>query len=230
MTAQCCAECGADGGASLKVCKSCMSVKYCGAACQKKHWSTHKRDCKLRAAELHDEALFKDPPLKEDCPICFLPMSTNLISCASHPPATRSSVPIHDSAIAHKGLATEGMELYYACCGKSICKGCDYSFDQSGNEEKCPFCNSDRRKTDGEMADELMKRAEAHDPTSTYLLANSYQHRLNGVPQDHTKAIELYAKAADLGHSDAHYHLGVYYSGGDTMKKKFHYEAAYGRA
>ena len=30
-----------------------------------------------------DEALFKDPPAKEDCPICFLPMPVNLISCAS---------------------------------------------------------------------------------------------------------------------------------------------------
>ena len=47
-----------------------MIVKYCGAACQKKHWATHKKPCKQRAAELHDEALFKDRPPRKDgeCP------------------------------------------------------------------------------------------------------------------------------------------------------------------
>jgi hypothetical protein len=92
----CCAECGEKGDASLKTCKSCMSVKYCNADCQKRHWPTHKKDCKLRAAELRDEALFKDPPAKEDCPICFLPMPAQLICCFSLPSATILSVPIYD--------------------------------------------------------------------------------------------------------------------------------------
>jgi hypothetical protein len=67
----CCAECGKDegGGVSLKACMSCKDVKYCGSACQKKHWPTHKKACKKRAAELHDEALFKDPPSKEEVEI-----------------------------------------------------------------------------------------------------------------------------------------------------------------
>jgi hypothetical protein len=62
------------------MCKSCMNVKYCNAKCQKNHWATHKKDCKRRAAELRDEALFKEPPPKEDCPICFLSMPKNLIA------------------------------------------------------------------------------------------------------------------------------------------------------
>jgi hypothetical protein len=53
-----------------------------------------------RAAELRDEALFKDPPAKEDCPICFLPMPYQLISCMTLPPATFTSVPIYDYALA----------------------------------------------------------------------------------------------------------------------------------
>ena len=78
--ARCCAECGKEeGGVSLKTCKSCKLVKYCNADCQKNHWTKHKKLCKKRAAELCDEALFKDPPPKEDCPICFLPMPINLI-------------------------------------------------------------------------------------------------------------------------------------------------------
>ena len=86
-TTHCCAECGEEGGnVSLKACKACMSVKYCNAVCQKKHWPIHKKECKLRAAELRDEALFKDPPAKEDCPICFLPMPFKLISLSRFHP------------------------------------------------------------------------------------------------------------------------------------------------
>jgi TPR repeat protein len=77
------------------------------------------------------------------------------------------------------------------------------------------------------MADELMKRVEVNDPTSISLLANSYYNGLNGLQQDHTKAKELYAKAADLGHSEAHCQLAnMYHEGGDMKKAKFHYEAA----
>ena len=103
-TANCCAECGVDGGVSLKICKSCMHVKYCNAECQRKHWPTHKKECKQRAAELRDEALFKDPPAKEDCPICFLPMPNELICCMSLPPASIYSVPISDYAEANEEL------------------------------------------------------------------------------------------------------------------------------
>ena len=44
------------------------------------------------------ETLFKDPPAKEDCPICFLPMPARLICCISLQPANISSVPIYDFA------------------------------------------------------------------------------------------------------------------------------------
>ena len=97
-----CAECGKEGGVSLKSCKSCLETKYCDATCQKNHWPTHKKQCKQRAAELHDEALFKDPPAKEDCPICFLPMPLKLICCLSLPPETISSVPMNDFANANE--------------------------------------------------------------------------------------------------------------------------------
>jgi hypothetical protein len=138
-----CAECGEEGGVSLKACKSCMQVRYCNAECQRNHWPTHKNQCKQRAAELRDEALFKDPPPKEDCPICFLPMPNKLICCVSLPPATIASVPIRDFANANEELAKVPIEQYFPCCGKSICGGCIHSFRKSGNTRKCPFCNSD---------------------------------------------------------------------------------------
>jgi tetratricopeptide (TPR) repeat protein len=211
-----------------------MLVKYCNANCQKNHWPKHKIECKQRAAELRDEALFKDPPAKEDCPICFLPMPKVLVSCISLPPATILSVPIYDFVIENERLvdmgmeATEPMEKYYACCGKTICRGCDYSFDQSGNVRRCPFCNSDRDcKTIEQQVDELRRRVEANDPASICLLANSYHNGLNGFQEDHAKAIELYARAAELGSSQAHFFLGnICHEGGDLKKAKFHIQAA----
>ena len=223
----CCAECGKGGGVSLKICKPCMRAKYCNAACQLNHWPTHKKECKLRAAELRDEALFKDPPPKEDCPICFLPMPQKLFSCVTLPPATISSVPIYDFAIANQELANKQIEEYYPCCGKIFCRGCSYSSRKYGNY-KCPFCNADcGNTTEEEEVAEMMKRVAANDAASICMLAYQYHHGLGGFQQDRTKAMELFTRAADLGCSKAHNELGVIYEGAGNLKKaKFHIEAA----
>ena len=182
-----------------------MHARYCNAACQMNHWPKHKKECKLRAAILRDEALFKDPPDKEDCPICFLPMPVKLICCASLPLATISSVPLYDFAIANTELASKGIGTYYPCCGKSICRGCVYSFVMSGNDDKCPFCNSDRGKIEEKDNEDLMKRVEANDAASIYLLADSYY--------------QLFTRAAELGFSKAHSSLGnIYHEGGNTRR------------
>jgi TPR repeat protein len=81
-------------------------------------------------------------------------------------------------------------------------------------------------KTEEKMVAELMKRVEANDAASNFLLANSYQNGL-GIQQDHAKAIELYVRAAELGCIGAHCHLAdFYFQGGSLKKAKFHYEAA----
>ena len=218
----CCAECGVAGaGVRLKVCKGCMHAKYCNAKCQMKHWPTHKKEL------LRDEALFKDPPPKGDCPICFLPMPRYLISCATLPDATITSVPIYDFAKTNEELKDEPAESCYSCCGKSICGGCIHSCCMSGNM-KCPFCNADRSsKTAEEEVEEIMKRVEANDPASIFTLGDHYYQGINGFPRDETKAVEQYARAAELGFSQAHFSLGaIYHERGDLKKAKFHYEAA----
>ena len=206
-----------------------MVVKYCDAACQRNHWPTHKKQCKLRAAELRDEALFRDPPPKEDCPICFLPIPGHLFSSASLPPATISSVPIYDFANEHVEFAGRRPEEYYACCGKNICMGCIHSFCKSGNIRKCPFCNSERNRNAPfeEYIEQVRKRVEANDPGAICMLAECYQFGRPGIARDEEKAMELYARAADLGSSFAHCHLGLYYNQrGDLKKETYHYEAA----
>ena len=80
-----CDNCGKEG-THLNKCNKCKAATYCNASCKKKHRSKHKKECERRVAELHeeelergrreaelhDEKLFKQPPLKEDCPICML--------------------------------------------------------------------------------------------------------------------------------------------------------------
>jgi TPR repeat protein len=155
-------------------------------------------------------------------------MPNKLICCVSLPPATILSVPISDFAIANEELAREDMDGYFPCCGKNICRGCVYSFGQTGNGDKCPFCNSDRAdKTLEEIVADIMKRVEANDAASIYVLANFNYHGVRGFQQDHAKAIELFTKSADLGCSQAHSSLGdIYHEGGNMKKSKSHNEAA----
>jgi tetratricopeptide (TPR) repeat protein len=205
-----------------------MLVRYCNVNCQKNHWPKHKKECKERAAELRDEALFKEPPAKEDCPICFLPMPVKLICCMTLPPATISSVPISDFADANEELVNMSTETYYSCCGKSICGGCIHSFRMSGNDENCPFCKSDHvDKTDKDEVAGMMKRVEVNDAVAIYLMGNNYYHGKLGLLRDQERAMELWKQAADLGYNKAHYQLGcIYREGGDLKKAKFHCEAA----
>ena len=164
-------------GVSLKACKSCMLVRYCNADCQRNHWKKHKKICKRRAAELRDEKLFMDPPAKEDCPICFLPMPSLLICCVSLPPATISSVPIFAYAEANEGLAYVEMEQYYSCCGKYICGGCIYSINKSENDDYCPFCKARTGgKTHDDRIGEVMKRVDVNDAGAMYILGCYYSH------------------------------------------------------
>ena len=116
-----CANCGKGGEGediNLKSCVACKLVKYCNRDCQVAHRPQHKKVCKKRAAELHNETLFKDPPPPEDCSICFLPMPDTEQRC------------------------------FRPCCGELICDGCNYAaimgdFERGKRNEEiglCPFC------------------------------------------------------------------------------------------
>ena len=98
-----CANCGKgeENSGDLKACMACKLVKYCNRECQIAHRPLHKKACKKRVAELHDEALFKEPPPPEECPICFLPL----------PEGTSEAT-------------------FHSCCGKIICMGCIYAMNE----------------------------------------------------------------------------------------------------
>jgi len=213
-----CANCGKEG--ANNVCAKCKSVRYCNAVCKKVHKKKHKKDCEefIRlatekhneelkiAAELHDEKLFKQPPPAEDCPICFQRLP-----------------------FLHTG------SRYYLCCGKTVCSGCRYApqYDNQGNEveKKCPFCRSPHPESDEEIVERTIKRVELDDPIAIHNRGNYYFLRQYGFPQDYTKALELWHRAADLGLSAAYGRIGYAYDHGqgvevDKEKAEHYYELA----
>jgi len=98
-TTETCANCGKEGASNI--CNKCKSVKYCNAACKKKHRSKHKKQCERRVAELRDIKLFKQPPPSEECPSA--------------------------SSVCHFLILGDTGYRYKSCCGKTICSGCIYA-------------------------------------------------------------------------------------------------------
>ena len=205
-----CANCGKEGSNVNNICNKCKMVKYCNAACKKKHRHKHKKYCEEHvklATELHDKELFKESPsLYGDCPICFLRIPT---------------------------LSTG--RTFMTCCGKAICSGCIYApvYDNQGNkvDKKCPFCRTPSLTTDEEIIDRLKKRIEAGDAYAMHNLGNCYRDETNGLQQDHTKAIKLWHRAAELGFARACSSIGYAYDNGegvefDPKKANHYYELA----
>ena len=173
-------------------------VKYCNRDCQIAHRPQHKKACKKRAAELHDAALFKEPPPREECPICMLPL------------------PLYEN---HTGMT------FYTCCGKDICRGCADTMEESEAEDLCPFSRTPCPTSSEEAVNRLKKLVNAGNADAFDNLAGCYERGVFGLPQDMAKARQLYLKAGELGYSMAYYNLGCSYQSGEgvEMKKAIHY-------
>ena len=219
-----CANCGKEGSDVNNICNKCKQVKYCNAACKKKHRRKHKKECEehvrlatekhicfitkeLRiAAALHDEELFKQTP-SEDCPICFI------------------RLPYLNSGY-----------RYFSCCGKEICSGCIYApiYDDQGNviaDKKCAFCRTPHPTSMEEAVERQKKRVEANDANAIVNTGNDYGNGTNGYPQDYSKALELYHRAVELGFTNVYCNIGYFYKTGkgveiDTEKARHYYELA----
>jgi len=184
-----CANCGKEGSEVTNTCNKCNSVMYCNAACKKKHRHKHKKDCERRVAELHDEALFKQPPTEEDCPICFLRMPYLI-------PA----------------------QMYMSCCGKVICCGCIHAVALRDDlcpfcRTPTPFTDEEminRYKKRMELKD---------DPIAIYNIGNFYADGSHGYPQNYIKSKELYHRAGELGCAAAYNNLGNAYCNGRGMER-----------
>ena len=181
-----CANCGKEGS-NLNICNKCKEATYCNAVCKKKHRSKHKKECERRVAEMHDEALFREPPPQHvDCPICFLRLPS-----------------------LHSG------RRYMSCCGKRICSGCCHAdvFDNLGNvivEKKCPFCRTPDPTSEEEGIERVKKRMEIGDPYAFALMGSFHGSGQYGLPQNSAKAMEFWRKSGKDGYANIGfaYHIG----------------------
>ena len=191
-----CANCGKEGGDVTNTCNKCKMVMYCNAACKKKHKNKHKKQCERIVAALHEEALFKQPPTLEDCPICFQLLPS-----------------------------LETGSIYKSCCGKTICSGCWYANVHIDiKKQLCAFCRTQAPKTEKESRRRIIKRIEAGDAVAIYNLGCDYTNGTDGYPIDYIKALELFQRAGELvGHAGAYANIGNAYFGGrgvEVDKKK----------
>ena len=192
-----CASCGKAeiDDIKLKDCNSCDLVRYCSDDCEENHKSEHEEACKKRAAELRDELLFKQPESTHlgDCPICMLPL------------------PLDESKF-----------MVRPCCCNFICMGCMYKSDKVAMEQgrpypECPYCREPTLTGENNvelMRGKLFQRAKVRDPEAMCHVGH-YQYNKG----DYSGACEWYAKAADLGHAEAHYHLACSYHRGEGVEK-----------
>ena len=157
----------------------------------------------------NDELLFQDPPPKEDCPICMLPMPHSSGSCGVH-------------------------ITFMPCCGKILCDGCMRAAEDEMETGKmktcCAFCRVSLPRSEREAAKRLRKRIKLGDAEACFSLGINYQIG-RGLPKDMSKAIELWKQGAALGSIRAHYNLAraLYFGDGvekDTEKAIHHYRFA----
>ena len=173
-------------------------MKYCSRDCQVAHRPKHKKACKKRAAELFDIELFKDPPEREECPICMLPLPFG-----------------------------ENQSMLKSCCGKVLCTGCIHAQIKeeyrSGKEKedtaKCAFCRMPTTKTDKEFIDRLERLVERNHAKSMNELAIFYRDEQYGLQKDLAKTLALFQKAGKLGYADAYHNAGTLYRDGDGVER-----------
>ena len=188
-----CASCGVaeNDDIKLKKCTACHLVRYCGVKCQKEHRPKHQKECRKRAAELHDELLFKQPESSHygDCPICLIPLPLDPEKAGLSP-----------------------------CCSKLVCIGCDYANVkrkiEDGLAHECPLCRQLAPNSQDEANRMMMKRIEANDPDALRQWGN-----LSDKKGDHKRAFKYWTKAAELGDAVAHYDLSCMYRDGEGVEK-----------
>ena len=194
-SANVCANCGKEGGDGFKLknCTACFLVKYCSVACQKSHRKQHKKECRKRATELKDEALFSRG--REccfgDCPICMLPL------------------PLEDD-----------QNCVNTCCIKKICNGCMLAAMERGMGNICPFCREPAPDGDAAIVALIQKRVDAGDAEAVNYLGQKYYCGEDGLQLDKSRAVELYREAANLGSVEAHCSIGAMYGRGEGGLEK----------
>jgi len=161
--------------------------------------NTAEDKCDLETSD--DDELFAEPPPKEDCPICFLPIPYSNSMC-------------------------EVATLFMPCCGKMICRGCMVISAEemvNGNMKKwCLLCRVPLHDSREEFSKRLEKRIKDYnDADALITLADAYKRGCN-LSQDFEKAFEFWKQAAELGSCRAHFCLGNAYVNGAGVTEDYY--------
>jgi len=198
-----CAACGKEGDSNdMNTCNKCKEVKYCNAACKKKHRHKHKKKCERRVAELHDEKLFKDVE-PDECLLCMQP------------------TPVETKYVS-----------FHSCCGKLICNGCMYSMMMSEGQDICAFCRTPPAASDEEIVKRVKKLMDNGNANAFNMFGYAYAHGRYNMQRNWSKANESWLKAGELGCMDGYFNFAVHLGKGrggievDEEKSKHYYELA----
>mmetsp|Transcript_4152 Transcript_4152/g.11756 ORF Transcript_4152/g.11756 Transcript_4152/m.11756 type:complete len:282 (-) Transcript_4152:139-984(-) len=164
-----------------------------------KHRKEHQTECQRIKKELDkrggeldlgselDVGPLGEVPPRDECPICM------------------RVLPIHP-----------GLQKYYDCCGKIVCKGCKHQHDSN----ICAFCREPMAESDKETLARLRKGVDRKDPRAMFEMASVYGFGTltdpYGLlePVDQAKGIDLLRQSGDLGCSVALYRLGIFHHTG----------------
>lgn len=146
----------------------------------------------LSLFDTQKDDLFAPPPMRSDCPICFIPLPIECDEYGQSP-----------------------------CCGNTICCGCLDFIEKQDNESSraCPFCRALPTKDDEEHLARSKKRVELGDAEITFCMGCYYSWGSHGLPKDGEKAFELFLQAAELGSARACANVGFEYRAGVFAEK-----------
>ena len=184
----------------LKICQHFMACSL------DKTSSTNHMNAIADIVSMFDDELFQDPPPKEECPICMLPMPYSF----------------------HLSSSKGSYGSYQPCCGKMICSGCMIAsiveIKKGNMKDGCAFCRSPIRRTSEEFMYKCEERMESNDAEAfkalgDFKVGGRSHNKSSFLPRDMKRALELWHRAAELGSCKAHYVLAAkYYKGQDVEK------------
>ena len=187
-----CFHCQSEG-AKMMCCSQCHRAWYCGKACQKKHWKQHKRACVAAVASSARRATRRRE-----------------VTAAA---ATQGGGKVDkETCVICIGPVVEPVELP---CGHVYCDNCLSELRAKGVAQTCPQCR-----------EELPPGVDGLFKLAYLVLTRIYGQVKRGElsfesgslpPETQTEldeAMAMMTEAADQGHLEAFYYVGVAYDQG----------------
>jgi len=119
----------------------------------------------VKPSNLSEDELFKRPE-REECPICFMPLSFEL-----------------------------DKNSFRVCCGKLLCQGCVYAIIQNEHSCPCPFCRKSPYKSNEEYIQWLQKLVANKHPLALLQMGLHYNAGDFVSARNVTKAVELWEES-----------------------------------